>query len=284
MPFGQINENIPEKEIPQTSKRLKAALELNRINFGKVDVSGWENLNEIPVGGKIVIATDHLTNLSVPTAAMVIADKLPILISAQSSSFSLLENPMGHTGIAAGGKKNFRAIDYDMKNDRPAPLNPENFSVMAEDLEKGYAEIVAAHNTVKNNQLPEKGGYAAAYLAGMTDSYVLPLAVNIKKEDVRAAESGAGIIHNIKATLSMLKERPDVEVKIGHPFKIVQAEDIKRFHNLFIKYKSGENLSGEERKEFSVLRKSLEEASQKIMADLADMLPEEKRGNWQKEN
>jgi hypothetical protein len=284
MSFEQIpknQENVPEMERPRTSERLLAALKLNRLNFGKVNVLGLENLKEIPIGAKVVIATDHLNNLSVPTSAMVIADKLPIKISAQSSSFSLLENPLGHTGIAAGGKKNFRGIDYDIKNDRPQPLNPDNFSAMAEDLEDGYATIVAAHNPVKNNMLPKKGGYAAAYLAGMTDSYVLPMAVNIKKNEIRAAESGAGIIHNIKATLSLLKERPDVEVMISHPHKLIQAEDIKSFHELFLKHKEGKSLSKDEHAEFSSLRKSLEDASQEIMADLAKMLPEERRGKWQ---
>jgi hypothetical protein len=270
----------PEKIKPHTSERLLVALKLNRLNFGKVEVLGLENLQEIPTNSKVVIAVDHLTNLSVPTSAMVMADKLPILISAQSSSFSVFENPMGNTGIAAGGKKNFRKIDYNIKNDRPGPLNPENFLAMAEDMEDGFATIVAAHNPVNDNTLPEKGGYAAAYLAGMTDSYVLPMAINIKKDEVRAAESGAGLMHNIKATFAMLTERPDVEVTIGHPHKLVQSEDIKRFHELFLKHKSGEILSSNDRAEFSQLRKSLEEASQNIMIDLAKMLPEKKRGKW----
>jgi hypothetical protein len=280
MPFEQIPEikdNDAENNQPRTSERLLLALKMNRLNFGKVDVIGLENLQEIPAGGKIVIATDHLNNLSVPTAAMVMADKLPIKISAQSSSFSLLENPMGHTGIAAGGKKNFRAIDYDIKNDRPKPLNPENFSAMAEDLEAGFAEIVAAHNPVKNNQLPEKGGYAAVYLAGITDGYVLPMAINIKKAEVHAAESGAGIMHNLKATLSLLKEKPDVEVVIGHPRQVAQSHEIKCFHELFLRHKSGEALSKDELAEFSKLRKSLEAASENIMQDLAELLPEERR-------
>jgi hypothetical protein len=280
MSFEQITENVPEKEKPQTSERLKAALKLNRINFGKIEILGLENLKEIPADSKIVIAVDHLTNLSVSTSAMAMADKLPILVSAQSSSFSVFENPLGNTGVAVGGSKNFRKIDYDIKNDRPKPLNPENFSVMAEDLEAGYATIVAAHNPVKDGVLPENGGYAAAYLAGLTDSYILPMAINIKKNDVYAAESGAGLINNIKATLSMLKDKPDVDVLIGHPHKLSQAEDIKHFHDLFIKHKSGEVLNSDERAEFSKLRKSLEDASQNIMTDLAKMLPEEKRGKW----
>jgi hypothetical protein len=273
-----IEGNQEEKPKLETSKRLMAALETTRLNFSKIEVIGEEHLKEIPEGARVIIAVDHLNNLSIPAAALVMGRRLPIQISNQSTQFSFRENPGGHLGVAVGGKDNFKGIDYDAETNEPKPFNPENFDAMLDPLNEGYAIIVAAHNPVNTNVLPEKAGYGAAYLAGIADAYILPVSVNVKSE-VRVMEGKAGILKNIKGTVDMLKNRPEAEVTIGKPRKVSEEKEIQRFHYLFMKHKEMGRLTPEELEEFKKLRGSLNAASEEIMEDLAEMLPEEKRGS-----
>jgi hypothetical protein len=267
---------------PETSKRLLAALEPTRLNFSKIELIGADHLAEIPPDAKVVIAVDHLNNLSIPAAALMLGRRLPVQISNQSTQFSFRENPGGHIGVAVGGKDNFKGIDYNAETNEPKPFNPENFDDMLEPLGEGYAMIVAAHNPVNTNKLPEKAGYGAAYLAGISDAYILPVSVNVKSE-VHVMEGKAGLLKNIKGTIDMVRNRPEVEVTIGKPHKIAEEADIQKFHKLFMKRKETGRLSADELEEFKHLRISLNAASDEIMEDLAGMLPSEKRGEWLKE-
>ncbi len=276
----QPEESAEEKKL-ETSKRLLMALESVRLNFSKIEVIGEEYLKEIPEGAKIVIAVDHLNNLSIPTAALELGSRLPIQISNQSTQFSFRENPGGNIGVVAGGKKNFKGIDYDSETDKPKTFNPENFDEMLDPLSEGYAMVVAAHNPVNNNKLPEKGGYGAAYLASIADAYVVPVSVNIKSE-VHVMEGNAGIINNLKGAVSMLKNRPEAVISIGKPRKVAEEANIQKFHSLFMKRKESGRLSADELEEFKRLRASLNSASNEIMEDIAIMLPEEKKGTWSK--
>lgn len=269
-----------EKIKPETSKRLLTALEMTRLNFSKIEVIGEENLNDIPEDARVVIAVDHLNNLSIPTAALELGSRLPIQISNQSTQFPFLGR--GHLGVAVGGKDNFKGIDYDSKTNEPKPFNPENFDQMLQPLDEGYAIVVAAHNPVNTNVLPEKAGYGAAYLAGIADAYIVPVSVNIKSE-VHVMEANAGILKNMKGTIDMLANRPEAEVTIGKPRKIQEGSDIHRLNALFMKRKEEGRLTGDELEEFRLLRHSLAVASDEIMEDLASMLPEEKRGEWLRE-
>lgn len=255
------------------------ALEPTRLNFSKIEVVGENHLKQIPEGAKVVIAVDHLNNLSIPTAALELGKRLPIKISNQSIQFDFRKNPGGGLGVVLGGKENFKGIDYDMATKEPKPFNPENFEDMLGSLDEGYAVIIAAHNPVNTNKLPEKAGYGAAYLAGIADAYVLPVSVSIKSE-VHVMEGDAGILKNIKGTLNMVANRPEAQVAIGEPYKPKQENDIREFHALFMKRKREGRLSSEEKEEFSRLRNSLSGGSEKIMKHLAVLLPEEKQGAW----
>jgi hypothetical protein len=281
MPSGNQSETekIELKEKPEISKRLLMALESTRLNFSKIEVIGEDHLKEIPEGARVVIAVDHLNNLSIPTATLEMGKRLPIQISNQSTQFLWKENPGGRVGVVVGGEKNFKGIDYDAKTNEPKPFNPENFDGMLEPLNEGYAIIVAAHNPVNTNKLPERAGYGAAYLAGIANAYILPVSVNVKAE-VHTMEGRAGMLKNLKGQIAMLKNRPEAEVTIGKPRKLAEERDIQQLHYLFMKHKEAGRLSPEEMQEFKHLRISLDAASDEIMEDLAAMLPENKRGEW----
>lgn len=275
---GEVFEENEAYKKLETSKRLMLALDSIRINFSKMELRGAEHLGEIPQGSRIVIAVDHLNNLSIPTAALMLGKELPIIISNQSTQFSFHENPQGHIGVALGGKDNFAGIDYDPESEKPKAFNPENFDAMLAPLNEGYAVIVAAHNPVNTDKLPERGGYGAAYLAGIADAYIVPVSVNIKsKHDIHTSESRNNFLKNLKASLDVIKDRPEVEVTIGTPHKVSETKDIVRFHELFIKRKEGMKLSSEEVTEFHQLRGSLDGASDEIMEELSAMLPKKKK-------
>jgi hypothetical protein len=112
--------------------------------------------------------------------------------------------------------------------------------------------------------------------------YILPVSVDVKS-DVHVMEGDASWSERLHGTIDMLRNRPEAKVTIGTPRKIAEEADIQKLRALFAKRKEAGRLTKEEIETFKQLRDSLNKASDEIMQDIADMLPEEKRGAWGKD-
>lgn len=247
---------------------------LTKAGFSKVEARGEENLELIPPDRNVVFVTTHITDSDVPLAISVLGKKFHLAAGDASTHRKFSENTFAFIGTALAGSKNFLSVSHrdDPQTGETGVFDPEDFRKMQNVFENGKAVVMAAYYKSQNKglKLPEKGGYGAAYLAELTNAVVVPVAINVRsKENIHTAAS------IVKATLS----RPEAEVVIGYPFE-PQAEDLTAIGLVAEKRKRGEYLDKDDVEAFRAASGRLREQSDVFMRHLAELLPEEKRGDW----
>lgn len=268
------NKNKQEKQPEEkTPRRLMFALKsLTEAQVGKIEIKGKENIEKIPKGKKVIIATTHISDVDLPLVAYVLGNDFNIALTDQSVHHSFKEEPSTNIGVRLAGKDNFIPFDYqkDGRGKKNSRFNPKNFEPMKAALNDGKSLVIAAHNPSYEGRL-EKGGYGAIYLAGLDpDSVILPVAVNLKsKKSISAINP-----------LQALVERPDAEVTIGEPLIAGDLPNLNIIESVMEKRKNKEVISRKELAEFGKARQSLSEESDKVMRILSAMTPEEKRGRY----
>ncbi len=273
--YPEISENTKDRRIEQTTpNKLLSAVEMNIKMFIKnVNVSGLENLSEIPKNKNIVIVTTHASDLDVPLTIKALGKIFGLAVSDAATNHSF-KNIGAKVGLMRAGEDNFIPIEYrNGKKDIEAGFNPDNFTPMVDALETGKAVIVAAHNPSRSDRL-EKGGIGGVYLAQLSDAIIIPVSVNVKSEKTSS----------LKGFLKMVSGggRKDADVVIGHPIELPEIEGIEDFKNIMNKRKSGEKLTSEEIDRFKQISSLLKEQSNSVMQNLASAMPDEKRGPYSK--
>ena len=271
LPIGRLEEG----EKPDAFARK---MELMAKATFKVEAVGQENLAAIPPDRRVVFVTTHITNSDVPLALSVLGKDFHLVVGDASTNHDFHKNPFGYIGDTLAGKENFmpvsRRVDKDLARGSTGVFNPEDFENMKPVFDENKAVILPAYYLDRNTdlRLPEKGGYGAAYLAEAVDAVIVPIAINVKsKETVNTPLSG------VMAALS----RPEAEVVIGKPFELEKMENISAVREIMAKRKQGK-LSGEDVAAFKDASNGLRERSDVLMQHLAELLPEEKRGEWGK--
>lgn len=256
----------------QTPKLLMRAIETQlKIQLGKIETSGRENLEKLPKDKKVVIATTHISDMDIPLTVHALGNDLDLVITNQSVHYKFTSEPSMNITMRLIGKDNFLPIDFTGKGTKKHPIgfNPDNFTPMMEAMDKGKAIIVAGHNPSLEGRL-EEPGYGATYLAEMANAIILPVSVGIiSKENLGTAQN----------VLKTFFKKPNAHVQIGEPFFLEKIEGIEKMKELMDKRKEGNRLTAEEVSEFSKLKKGLKEQSEVLIKKLAEITPEEKRGD-----
>jgi hypothetical protein len=250
------------------------------VTFSKVETIGKENLDSIPADRKVIFATTHITNSDVPLALSVLGKEFHLSVGDASTHRNITENPFAFIGTElAGGEKNFISVSHrkDAKTGETGVFNPDDFEKMQNVFNENKAVILSAYykDQNKNLELPERGGYGAAYLAEIADAIIVPVAIDIKSE-----EHVNTVLSSIKATLS----RPEAKVIIGKPFELQKSENVSALKEIMNKRKQGIKLSSNEILLFNEASQELRGQSDILMQHLAELLPEEKRGEWNQKN
>ena len=250
-----------------SSKRLMFAMRtLTRMSAGEIGVHGRENLKEIPVGAKVVIATTHITDNDVPIAAVALGDKFDLVITDQSVHRTSAREFLSYIGESIAGWENFIPISWNFGKGgkKHGKLNPKDFDNVRAAMEKGKTPLVAAHNP-SFGVLPPKPGIGAQLLAETTpgEVVILPVSVDVQYEH---PEKTATTYQKLRT----LFRKPKAVVTIGHP--IIPKERIDSADLI----SSLEHPANEVRHTVSAMR----DRSRIIMQELAKMLPESKRGTY----
>lgn len=263
-------ENIWKRK-DKSPERLSLALDaLAKINFGKIEVIGAEQLNEIPPDRKVVIVTSHATDMDLPLAAGIVSKYFDIVITNQSLQYKFLTDPASNLGMKIAGQENFLPIDYKiMEGKKPRKFNPENYKPMAEAMEGGRSVIIAAHNPSHKGTL-ERGGYGAAYLSEISDAIIVPVGVNVKSPNI---DRTAMAEHPLKTII----ERPDVEIKIGKPFELTPIDGLDELAALIAKLKNKEKITKEDIERFDTLKNELKQRSGILIDKIGELMPEERK-------
>lgn len=281
-PEEKANSEISKKEKPQSGALLEnespdtliARLNLVIEKKFAIDVKGKENLQLIPPDRKVIFVPTHLTNWDVPIALSVMGKYFHVAVGDASTHHSIGENTPAYLGNLLVGQDNFYSVEHnkDSEGVERGNFNPDDFERMKEAFQENKALVISAYYTGKESQeLPKRGEYGAVYLAEANNALIIPVAVDVKQEEQ------VGVFKKI---LDAFKKSV-TEVTIGKPIELEEIRDIERISEI-INIRKERKLTHEETQEFHRLRLALKEQSDRVMKKIAEMLPEEKRGRWQK--
>jgi hypothetical protein len=247
--------------------RLRLALGVDkRVSTRDLRVSGQEYLEQLRPGNKVIVATTHISDMDVPFAAYALRRSLNLAITEMSIhrdlSYSLRAGDPSFLGTLIAGRKNFLTVTY------PTPergdLTIQDLANVGIALDKGKAVVIAAHNRPGkeqiNRQLDSHPGYFAVLSAYLSGALVLPVAVQIGEP---TDAYGTDTIDHWK---ELVKVRPPVQVTIGSPLQFNPPDGVKEAATV--------------RELLHVSRGNLRRDRETLMVALADLLPGEKRGIW----
>jgi 1-acyl-sn-glycerol-3-phosphate acyltransferase len=264
--FEQHQQTPEEGAHKETPARFRLAVEtMLKASFSAIEVVGEENLKKLPPGAKVIIATTHISDYDVIMPIAKLGKQFKIKAVNASVQHSFLKDPLTYTAAHIAGIENTIPVDIQFAKHEtagrsyvPSPFNPENFVPMRQALDEGDAIVMAAYTPppVKDGMLGKKAGFGAVYLAEISGAYILPVAVNIKSDDPKMGTK--------KSPFSAFLNRPEAEMIIGEPIPPrehpVEAQDLTP----------------------RTMREALRDRSDALMYSLAELLPEEKRGVWDK--
>lgn len=267
----------PIEQQPRTN--FQRVLELGaRFVVKNPKVEGLDNLANLAPDKRVIFASSHLSDTD-PTIAAVVLSKYRKLDIASLETNQ--RDPFQGTAMKIMGREKFHDISgtFDIETKMPhTSFNPQNFEQMEGVLRQGADLLIAAHKPSRNWQLPDSAGVGDVYLAHLTESPIIPVAVDIH------SEKAVGMASDLKGTFrrALSGKRPEVTVRIGTPIsfeKIDPAElaDVGMF------------LSGrraELKKDGPRYQKALEnynklrEQGGEVIQAIANLLPAQKRGRW----
>ncbi len=268
---SQKNPVVNRKESPL---QLRAAVGLETgLMLGRIMTFGKGYLKHIPEGKKVIVVTSHISDIDIPVVIDQLGGDLNLKITAQSTNLDFKKDAASTFGTFVAGHDNFLPIDYTIEGDKKvAHFNPDNYDAMASALREGSEVLVAAHKP--SSGALSRGGIAAPYLSqvGGGEFVILPVAVNVKSKKPFRAGGEA----------ELLKERPDTDVFIGEPMELPRIEGIEDYAKILKKKEqSGGELDPVESEKLAALQDALRSQSDSIMKSIAEMLPFEKRGEYQ---
>ena len=271
--WEKFNPKSKENKRESTPLRLQLALEAVKPMIGKLQVKGRENIAQIPIERRVVIAGTHMSDLDMPVIALALANDFNLAISDQSLHHDFSKDPLNYLSNKIAGDSNFIPLDYKEGDEgKIAQFNADNFTAMTDAVESGKDILFAAHNPSKNGSLAS-GGIGAVYLAQLSHSLILPVCADFKSEEPYITG---------QTTMKTLKNKPDAEVMIAKPVELGPIPGIEDYKNILDKRKGGERLSDEEIERFKEISRQLREQSEIVMRAIAEMVPEEKKGPYKK--
>lgn len=256
----------------KTQDGLKFGLELMmKVRVGTIVPEGLSHLAEIPSDRPVVFAISHITDLDMPVAGSVLADRFNLGIAQISK---LKKDPLNIVGMLFTGIHNYFPIQYGGRRGAWIPtMAIENYEIITKAMrDEGKAILFAAHNPTYNHVLPDRSGVGAVILANMADALVMPIAIDVQVADKFIGKPGAS------ASLNMLAQRPNARVWIGKHLDFPRISTFNEWTEIMKERKSP--INSDTRQLMKDVHEKIREQSDEIMHTIASMLPKEKRGVW----
>jgi 1-acyl-sn-glycerol-3-phosphate acyltransferase len=211
------------------------------VLFWKISIksTGKEN---IPKKGPVVIVFNHTDYL----------DPVFIMISVKRNLWALTASNYSKNPIIIIFKILGRAIlvDRDRVDDKAID---KAFNV----LKDGKFLGVSPEGTRSKDGILRKGKFGPAYLAGITNSQILPI----------------GIVGSVGATKKLLRGKIEVSVNIGKPFRLINIEGL-------VGDTEEANNNGGIKDIMTTLREWRDVTNNQIVPKIAELLPDNQRGEF----
>lgn len=234
-------------------------------------VSGKENLEEYQEKNpdeKFIIASSHISNLDAPAAIEALGDRLDIQITTESVIHGATPQEIL---FRLAGKENFAKLEYKKtKEGKHGVFNPEDFEKLAENLADGKSPWIAIHPFTVDEEL-QRSRIGSVYLAHKTGAKIIPTALEYHGGSI----SMEGLVNIAKA---VTKKGP----AIYHVGQVMELEpvDVSIIETVLKKREAGERVGKEEFQQFKEVHAKLKEQADQVAQVIANLLPEEQRGEY----
>ncbi|MBP6859597.1 MAG: hypothetical protein KBC69_03195 [Candidatus Magasanikbacteria bacterium] len=262
----------------QTSEELRKGMEKAVKLFCKeFSVDGKEQIRQVlreNPNAKFVLAASHFSNLDAPAAVVALGDMLDMQITAESVLFEGLAPQRALFKFA--GKENFVPLSYEKgKKGKHGVFDPDDFTGLAQSVEKGKTPWIAIHPFTKEEQM-QAARIGSVYLAHKSGAMIIPAALEYEGGSV----SMEGGIELAKALAARVAGKGKGTYHVGKPIQLLPL-DVSIIETVMYKRGNKEQVTDEERVEFSRVYKRLKEDANTVASKIGTMLPPERRGQYQ---
>lgn len=269
-----MKESLPQRYEPQTRIEVFSRLH-SRFEVDVSEVNGLENLLSFSKEAPLIIASDHLTDITIETVIAEAAKYKKIGVAAQSTH---LEIPVGGRLMKWAANERIYPIsthkDTAMSRQALHRFRLADYERMAAEMLNGISIVTAAHRPSYSGTLPDHPGLAAVTLHQLTGAPIVPVAVDIQ------LDSEMDPVHDFIGTVKRLAihKRPKAHISFGEPmiFPPIEKEMLDLLEKLY-----NLSLPVEQKEEGEIALSKVLQQGGDIMYALASLLPPEKRGIWE---
>jgi hypothetical protein len=240
------------------------------LKIGKGEIEGMKHVATLPTDKHVIVATTHVSDADVGVAVNALADHLNLGIANQSIHHTWQGDWLMYLTLRLIDKECFFPVDFArIRNRIVGSFNPDNYLHMAEAMtQRGISMLVPAHSPCFTGKLPNRGGFGAVYLGQISNSVILPVAVDVEYRNGKALR---GISFQ-----NLLRKPITVRTIIGEP---IQFSTIRNIEDLPLLTKHKVRSKAADIRYHSI-HQSLLQQSDELMRKLATLLPYPKRGKW----
>lgn len=248
-------------------------------------VEGLNHLNELKPGQHAVFATTHLADIDVHAVIQALAPYRKVDVASLETN---QKDPKQAIFERMVGRNRFHDVKntFDTEKDKPyTSVDPENYKIMKSAMDRGSDIVIAAHRPVRRiekAELPKHIGIGAVYLAQLSESPIVPTALDV------ASDKRVGMASNLAFSLkeTHILEKPDSKLKIGSPiqFEQIPHADLEAFGMMFSSISRSELRKDPEKLERArATFEKIKQQSETLMKKIAELLPPEKQGPYRQD-
>ncbi len=274
---------VPKEKIirSEDKSRMEFFSKLHsRLELSITERKGYKNLLAVPKDRPVVIASDHLSDITLET---VIGEASPFRKVAAAAQSTHLEIPVGGRFMEWAGNNRLYPVstNEETKHQRQAQhlYRVEDYEKMVEAMKKGESMVTAAHRPEYSGHLPHHPGLSALTLAHLTGAPIIPATVDIHA----SPDVIRSLVKDVKGTAKRLiqRNRPQASVSFGQPIELepIPKEDLQLLER-FINIPLRKTLTDEEKDRANAVYQKMMQEGETVMLALSEMLPPEKRGKW----
>lgn len=206
------------------------------------ELVGLENLliaakDSAEKGRGLIVASDHLNNVSTSATVALVAQLLNPKVSVASTNLAIWHQRIpykiiGMDSIYPVPYRYAEGFDGNEDHKKPSRFESGYYDELVEDIRRGRSVVAAAHNPVVSHgsentgKLPEKPGKLVPHLALASGSPILPVLIQVEGQQEKLWQLNDNTLH----PGWMLREKA-VRVTVSKPIMPTDSE-IDNYHEI----------------------------------------------------
>jgi hypothetical protein len=174
-----------------------------------------------------------------------------------------------------GGKENFSPLEYrKSKGDKFGVFNPDDFENLSEKMNQGKTPWIGIHPFTTKKEM-QRARVGPVYLAQLTGAKIIPTALEVK--------GGSVSLEGLQELAKGFVKKVEARYHIGKPVELPTI-DVSIIRTVLEKRKNNEKVTSDEFKKFQQVHQQLKIQADEVAQIISEMLPENYRGIYQRNN